>query len=116
MGSPELALGMAGLALTAATYVITQARKNESRLTALETKISVFWRVIEEGAVSLLHRDDTPRVDALLEKAAANTLTNVEAKKLIEELREIEQDRTRTKGESTAALLMRAVLIARYDG
>lgn len=101
--------------MTLVIYVMTLARSNEHRLSVLETKIGVFWKVIEEGAVELLHRDDTPVVDELLHKAAANDLSKEEVIELIEELKIIEGDRTRTKGESTAALLMRAVLVARYD-
>lgn len=106
---------LAGICLSALIYVLTQARSTEKRLTALETKISLFWKVIEEGTVQLLHRDDTPKTDMLLDKAADNTLTKEEARELIDELKQIEEDKSRPRGEAAAALMMRAVLVARFD-
>lgn len=110
----EVGIGLAGLALALVSYAVAQARSSEHRLSVLETKIGLFWQIIEKGAVDLLHRDDAPATDKLLERAASNKLTEEERMELVRRLKAIETDPKRSPGESTAALLMRAVLVAKF--
>lgn len=116
MSLAQLAVGIGAVALTFVLYILKATRDNEHRLSVLETKISLFWTIIEEVALGLLHRDDTPELDMLLAKVSDphHRLTREEASAVVEHLKEIEVDRSRPRGESAMALLVRAVLVAKY--
>jgi hypothetical protein len=112
MTATQLAMALGGLALTVALYIVTSTRANEHRLTALETKIGLFWKTIEEGAVGLLHHEDTPILDVLLTKAERGGLSQTEREMLIDRLKQVEMDPAKPYGERSTALMVRASLMA----
>lgn len=117
MSQAQIAIAIAGLALTLVLFFVKSIRSNEHRLSVLETKIGVFWKIIEEGAAQLLHRDDTPEIDALLDRVRdKKPLSSEERDTLVRYLRQIETDKQRTKGEQTMALIYRAMIVAKYNG
>lgn len=100
-----------------ATIMQTVVGKQEqvmSRLVELETKMEVFWNMIEKSTANLLHRDDTPLIDRLLEKLPAENLTEPERKELLGYLDEIEVSTTRPRADRVAAIMLKASILARY--
>lgn len=83
------------------------------RLDSLELKIGLFWSMIQKSTSELLHRDDTPDVDVLLEKLPNGTLTDAELSLLSDYLREIETSETRPRADRVAAIMLRATIEAR---
>lgn len=86
----------------------------DSRLRDLELKVGVFWEMVEKRLGDLLHRDDTPELDKLLEKLPADNLTEEEREMLAAYLQKIEDDPDCEGGRRVGALLLRASIEARY--
>lgn len=86
----------------------------DGRLRDLEMKVDIFWKVAEKRLGDLLHRDDTPELDELLEKLPADNLSPEERERLKAHLREIEDDPEYSEGRRVAALILRASIEARY--
>lgn len=88
---------------------------DQNRLATLETKIGLFWKMIETSTADLLHRDDTPQIDVLLEELRDGVLSSDRREVLKRYLEEIERDHDRPRADRYGAVLLRASLIARYD-
>lgn len=58
--------------------------KAGNRVTALETKIDPFWRVIQDKLPAFLHSPHTPELDKLLERYQAGQADKLELMKLKE--------------------------------
>jgi hypothetical protein len=112
MTAIQIALGLAGLAITLALYALKMARENEHRFTVLEVRTDMYWKTVEQGAVGLLHHEVTPVLDTLLTKAARDGLSAEEREGLIDRLKQIELDPEKPYGERSTALMVRAALIA----
>lgn len=86
------------------------------RIKALEVKMDVFWKMIEKSTSEMLHRDDTPDIDRLLEKLPDHQLSSEEEIELIGYLERIEHDNARSRADHVAAILLRAAMTARRVG
>jgi hypothetical protein len=84
-----------------------------NRITALETKIEIFWRALSEKAASVLHSPHTPKLDMLLERYNNSLLTNEELKELITMLNEIERSEE-DKATKLAAVILLLTIKMRY--
>lgn len=84
------------------------------RIIELETKMKVFWTMIERSTADLLHRDDTPNIDKLLEKLPADRMSAEERHLLKEYLIEIQNNEERPRSDRYAAILLRASITARF--
>jgi hypothetical protein len=96
----------------------TQMQNFLARVVEIETKVAVFWKMIEKSTADLLHRDDTPNIDRLLEKLPAENLTDPERRELLGYLEKIEkgegEERHRPEGRRTGAALLRASIVSRF--
>ena len=91
-----------------------EIRKNSDRLTSQETKVQVFWNMIEQSTANLLHRDDTPQIDRLLEKLPAENLSPPERKELRHYLEEIRTNKAEPQARRMAAAVLEASITARF--
>jgi hypothetical protein len=111
----EFAISLIAIGLSILSFLYSRFEvqiKMEARLTSLETKMGVFWRVIEEKAVAILHAPIHYERDALLDKLLANKrLSPDDCDRLISMLDDIvEQRESTTPDERMAALLLLARL------
>lgn len=60
------------------------------RMSRIETKVEIFWKVLGDKASLLLHSPHTPGLDELLEKYQREELSSRELDQLAEQLRAIE--------------------------
>ena len=111
------------VALATLVYAATRAGhgdtlKLEHRLTALETKVDVFWSRLAVDAAAILHSPDPrhARTDLLLEKLIDDRLTDRELAELATHLRHAVSDKTRLPGERLSAATILRALEARYEG
>jgi hypothetical protein len=86
-------------------------RNLEARLTAVETQL----RLMERYAGDVVHRDDTPDVDRLIEKyQRGETLTPEEVRDFARKLNQIREDARQPPGTQVAAGVILSGLITRY--
>ena len=63
-------------------FITDQVTINGNRITSLETKTDLFWRVIQDGVITMLKHPNCLDKDCLLDKLKDSTLTLDEAEKL----------------------------------
>lgn len=91
-----------------------KVEQNGNRLTRVETQMELFWKSLEKSMANMLHRDDTPNIDRLLEKLPVENLTEEELKEFMQHLEQIENDSRADQGRRAGAALLRASITARY--
>lgn len=97
------------------TRWVDKQEKNNDRLMELETKMSVFWNMVEKTAVGLLHKDDDKLgLDHLLDKLPPDRMTRDERRALVEKLGIVEHSQESTTEEQFSAGVLRAAVVARY--
>lgn len=85
-----------------------------NRITTLETKISLYWNMIEDQTSKMLHSPHRPALDRLLEKTRKEGLTQVEATQLVDLLQKLIDTEELSSDERTSALMLMAVTAAKY--
>lgn len=91
---------------------VDRLERNSERINTLETKIELFWGMVEKNLATMLHRDDTPDIDVLLDKVRDDTINDAEREALVEALKDIEND-GRRQNDRYAALMLRSMIEAR---
>jgi hypothetical protein len=72
--------------------------KLTERISQVELKAELFWKIVEQEIPKILHSPHTPEIDELLEKMMINKLTITDVYKLkcmLKEELETPQDKTR---------------------
>jgi hypothetical protein len=88
-----------------------RAVAQEKRMTSLETKVDLFWKVVETNVGQLLKSPTHTEKDMLLDKLAHQELNIEEAEKL----RSILTDEMQIKGRDNGTIAY-ALIIGRLEG
>ena len=88
-----------------------RAVKQENRMTSLETKVDLFWKVVETNVGQLLKSPTHAEKDMLLDKLAHQELNIEEA----ERLRSILTDEMQLKGRDNGTIAYE-LIIGRLEG
>ena len=123
-------LNSIGILVTIIIFLVTQSKAKEvakknlaeaeaklrERLTAIETKVEVFWRSVAIDAAKILHtpHPENARRDELLERFVEGIIDREELKELIVTLKKIIDDTFREFGERTAASNLLRVIEMQY--
>jgi hypothetical protein len=120
---PEIAIAAASLitSVICCIYTISRNRAGDitalrERITAIETKVDVFWRTVCMDAARILHRPD-PRLarrDELIEKFLAETINRTELSEFIEILQRLIDDHDAAPGDRLAASIIFRSIESRY--
>lgn len=86
----------------------------QSRMVALETKISVFWRGVSFSAAQVLHSPHNPELDELIEKFQHDQIDDQELRKFKGMLGEIAKDDS-NKLHQKAARDVLTLIRVRYE-
>lgn len=114
----EIKDGIAALALAMAVVTFANSRLDRramnaidiiQRLTTLETRVSLFWKMMETKAAEILHKPIHYERDALIEKYLDGCLSEEEMGCFVEMLQAISDDK---ENESEGARLSAAHLLA----
>ena len=108
-----LVISIAGLAIV----LIGGLVKVMSRLTAVETKVEVFWKNVSYDAAKILHSPDPAhkRMDELIEKFLDDQIERDELNEFAKRLRQKKDDTGLVKGERLAAAMLLRAVEQRYD-
>lgn len=104
------AISAAALLVALATTLSGRGQANERRLTALETKVELLFKDVSFAAAfaasATLHReDDRNRLDALIDKFRAGTLTRDDLVEFVRRLRLVEKAGQAHEREAAEVLL-----------
>lgn len=106
---------LSGSALLLAGAAFKFAYSMAQRVTSLETKVSLFWALIEKNMSQLLHSPHRPKLDTLLDKnISGEGLTKSEAIQLVSLLQKLIEGRELTPNESSWATLLMAATVAKH--
>lgn len=83
----------------------------KERLTRLETKMELFWKIVENNVGRLLKSPRQPRKDELLDKLSGNSLNREEAA----ELKEILEREFAKKGKRSQLSLAYILALGRLE-
>lgn len=84
-------LSIAAIVLVLIGYIITyfgMISKMQGRLVSLETKVDLFWHLVEEKMADLLHSPTNKVKDGLLDKLKANQISceeSIQLRAILEE-------------------------------
>lgn len=110
-----LALGAMGISIVGLLFQhfgVIGALKE--RLTALETKVELFWGIVEREMVNILHSPHAPERDWYLDRIKAGTITEEEAGVLLHILRQ-DLDEAKELGTPRGEWLVLALMVARLE-
>lgn len=112
----DLILSIVSLVLVNGTALISTYVSLSNRITALETKIEVFWKNVSYDAARVLHSPDPAhaRMDELIERYLDGMLTAEEVLELKQRLKQKVDDHSRDKSERMTASVMLNVLRQRF--
>lgn len=79
----SIAISILGLLFQYFKWIVTE----EKRISTLETKMGLFWNLVEKNFPKILHSPHTPSLDTLLDKMSERTLNLDEAQDLREQLK-----------------------------
>ena len=81
----------------------------------VKKQVALFWWVVEKGIGNMLHIPHRAELDRLIEKnARRERLEPKEVKRFAELLQEIAEDEQVSHGEQTAAVILKAAVLARH--
>lgn len=103
-----------GVAMTAVVALASWIYGIANRITTLETKISLYWNMIEGQTSKMLHSPHRPALDRLLDKNQRSGLTQAEATQLVDLLQKLIDTEELNSDERTSALMLMAVTAAKY--
>jgi len=109
-----IVVSVLGLLITYFGFIQKQADRaveQDRRMTKLETKVDLFWKVVETNVGQLLKSPTHPEKDLLLDKLAHKELNIGEA----ERLRSILTDEMQLKGRDNG-IIAYALIIGRLEG
>jgi hypothetical protein len=84
------------------------------RLKEVETKVGLFWSMMEQHAAAILHHPITPDRDKLIDGYLAGTLSTDDAKLFAKDLNSLISDPSQASGERLAASFMLTAVIHKY--
>lgn len=106
---------LSGAALLLAGAAFKFAYSMAQRVTSLETKISLFWTVIEKNTSQLLHSPHRPALDELLDKnLRGERLSTDEACRLAHLLQKLIDSNELSGDEKAIANQLMAVTVGKY--
>ena len=121
---PEIAIATSSLITSVVCFFYTISRNRggditaiRERITAVETKVDVFWRSICVDAARILHSPD-PRLaarDELIDKFLAETISRAELTEFIEILKLVLDDHDSIAGDRLAASIILRSIESRYS-
>lgn len=114
MAEVSLQTILSGVAVTAVVALASWIYGIANRITTLETKISLYWKMIEDQTSKMLHSPHRPILDRLLEKNQKDGLTKAEATQLVDLLQKLIDTEELSPDERTSALMLMAVTAAKY--
>lgn len=117
MGVLSLLLSAGSLFYTISRNRGINAADTEHRLSALETKVDLWWRGLSVDAARILHSPDPAkaRQDALLERFMDGVITGDEAVELVGLLQEIIEAHDTEPGARLAASLVLQAIAHHYS-
>lgn len=108
--------------VTVASYVRGPAKELRdkaenalNRLTVLEMKMEVFWKLVSVSSAQALHSPHTPELDRLIEKFQQEKINDFELLRFKELLKEVADDPEENKFRQKAALEVLALIHVRYE-
>lgn len=117
-------LGLLGILLSTASLIYTISRNRgidasstERRLSALETKVDLWWRGLSVDAARILHSPDPAKAhqDRLLERFMDGTISGDEAVELVGILQDIIDHHDTPSGSRLAASLVLQAIASHYE-
>lgn len=106
---------LSGAALLLAGAAFKFAYTMAQRITSVETKVALFWGLIEKNMSQLLHSPHRPSLDTLLDKnISGEGLTKQEAVQLVGLLQKLIDGRELTPNETSWATLLMAATVAKH--
>lgn len=87
----------------------------ERRMADMEAKTGLFWKIVEQQALQILHHPTRHELDDLLDRYAVGKMNNNQAAQLVEMLMDIAHDDQLPAREISSALLLAACIQARYN-
>jgi hypothetical protein len=85
-----------------------------NRVTTLETKISLFWGLMEKQAATILHHPITPDRDKLIDGYLEGELSSEELQEFVHLLDSIVKDNNQSSGERMAAAFLLASIYNKH--
>lgn len=82
----------------------------------LKKQMALFWGVVEKEIGNMLHSPHREELDKLIEKNNHHMLSQDEIHRFAELLQQLKEDKTASNGERTAAIILRAALLAQQIG
>lgn len=106
---------LSGAALLLAAAAFKFAYTMAQRITSVETKVGLFWGLIEKNMSVLLHSPHRPNLDTLLDKnISGEGLTKDEATQLVALLQKLIDGRELSPNETSWATLLMAATVAKH--
>lgn len=115
MTNTQILIALAGLAVTIGIASLTRSFAQERRLSAIETKIEIFWKIVEARALDILHHPTRPSLDKIIErrKETFDDGSTEELDRYTDKLEDAIADPNLSPGEKMAATLALAAVVAR---
>lgn len=89
----------------------------QTDIALLKKQMSLFWGIVEKEIGSMLHSPHRAELDRLIERnAKREKLNERELKRFAELLQELAEDQELSRGEQTAAVMLKAAILARHAG
>lgn len=80
----------------------------------LKKQMSLFWGIVEKEIGNMLHSPHRAELDRLIEKNQGGKLEPQDVKRFADLLQELADDKDVTHGEQTAAVILKAAVLARH--
>uniref|UniRef100_A0A6M3LFC5 Uncharacterized protein n=1 Tax=viral metagenome TaxID=1070528 RepID=A0A6M3LFC5_9ZZZZ len=103
----SIILGVVTLTFTMIVNYFAFVSKTNGRLTRLESRVDVFWKVLEPHLANIIHSPTHPRRDKLVDKLVNKSLTDGEDVELKQLLRECLDDCRQDQKLAASLLLAR---------
>jgi len=108
---------LAALGVPIFIWSISRVLTMEGRVSSIETKVNVFWKVVESNALEILHHPDRPELDAAIDQRKESLTKGVskleQTQVYIEKLQAAIEDTRLSPGDRMAATMLLATAIAR---
>lgn len=109
-GLAGVAVGLSSLLYTVISKRGTDIQGMKERLSSVETKISLFWGVMEKQAAAILIKPTHYERDEMIERYLRGELNERETEEFIEMLQAINSDKNASPGDRLAAATLGAIV------
>jgi len=111
---PILSIIFSVLAILLGLYwkLSEKAVSNESRLSTMETKLNLFWKIVEQNVLTVLHHPDREEIDRVIDSRMASMHSSEVGSDYIKSLKMLITNNHLTPGERVAASVALAAATA----